>query len=141
MHFCGLGYSRPDGETSDHFLDVETLTLDPEFQTRLRDAFTPVGLMLDFWDDKRAAGRPCDLPVVVLNDFDRDWNGFVRLRLRRDGQLVADESRPCQVKALGTARQVFTLVLPARPGRCEAEAALICPGHDPVRSLREFDCW
>ena len=75
MHFCGLGYSRPDGETSDHFRNVETLTLDPEFESRLRDAFAPVGLMLDFWDDKRAAGKPCDFPVAVVNDLDRDWSG------------------------------------------------------------------
>ena len=132
-YFCGLGYSRPDGETSDHFLDVETPTLDPEFQTRLRDAFAPVGLMLDFWDDKRAAGKSCDFPVVVINDLDRDWSGSVRLRLRRDGQTIADQSRPCQVKSWGTTRLVFTLVLPTRPGHCEAEAALICPGHGPVR--------
>ena len=139
MHFCGLGYSRPDGETSDHFRDVETLTLDPEFESRLRDAFAPVGLMLDFWDDKRAAGKPCDFPVAVVNDLDRDWSGSVRLQLRRDGQPIADESLPCQVKALGSARQVFALVLPSGPGRCEVEAALICPGQGPVRSLREFD--
>ncbi len=95
--------------------------------------------MLDFWDDKRAAGKPCDFPVAVVNDLDRDWSGHVRLRLRRDGELVADKSLPCQVKSWGSARRVFTLVLPTRPGHYEVEAALICPGQGPVRSLRDFD--
>ncbi len=55
LHFCGLGYSRPDGQTSDHFLDIERLTLEPNFATYVRDAFSPIGLMVDFWDDDSPA--------------------------------------------------------------------------------------
>ena len=105
----GRGNQRP-------FRDVQTLTLDPEFESRLRDAFAPVGLMLDFWDDKRAAGKPCDFPVAVVNDLDRDWSGSVRLQLRRDGQPIADESLPCQVKALGSAGRFL-------PWSCRADRA------------------
>ena len=51
LHFCALGYSRPDGQTSDHWLDVEKLTWEPEFYNYVRDAFAPVG------PDDRRLGR------------------------------------------------------------------------------------
>jgi hypothetical protein len=67
LHFCGLGYSRPDGQTSDHFLDIERLTLEPNFATYVRDAFSPIGLMVDFWDDDSPANAECDVTIVVIN--------------------------------------------------------------------------
>jgi hypothetical protein len=58
LHFCGLGYScpgdqpRPKGEaTSDHWIDLEQLTFEPTFQKCVRDAFSPMGLMLDLGRD------------------------------------------------------------------------------------------
>lgn len=56
LHFCGLGYSRPDGQTSDNFVDLERLTLEPNFAKYVRDAFSPIGLMVDFWEDDSEAG-------------------------------------------------------------------------------------
>ena len=54
MHFTTLGYSRPDGQTSDHWLDggVERLEWEPEFYRYVRDAFAPVGLAVNFWPDR-----------------------------------------------------------------------------------------
>ena len=56
LHFCGLGYSRPGGQTSDNFIDLERPTLEPHFFRYVRDAFAPVGLMIDFWDRALPAG-------------------------------------------------------------------------------------
>ena len=91
LEFCGLGYARPDGQTSDHFLDVEKLAFEPEFQTYVRDAFAPVGLMLDFWDETLPGGKAHDFPVVVINDLDHDWQGQVRLRLRRASEVLEEK--------------------------------------------------
>ena len=52
MHFCGLGYSRPGGQTSDNFIDIERPAFEPHFFRYVRDAFAPVGLMIDFWADE-----------------------------------------------------------------------------------------
>lgn len=50
LHFTMLGYSRPDGQTSDHWLPdgLPKLEWEPEFRRHVRDAFAPVGLAVDF---------------------------------------------------------------------------------------------
>ncbi|MHC4740604.1 MAG: glycoside hydrolase family 2 TIM barrel-domain containing protein, partial [Planctomycetota bacterium] len=59
LHFCGLTYSRPGdkprpegGATSDHFVDLKKLKFEPNFEKYVRDAFAPVGVMVDFWDEE-----------------------------------------------------------------------------------------
>jgi hypothetical protein len=42
------------------------------------------------------------------------------------------------VPALGRTRLTFTIELPAKSGNYQLEAALVKPGADPVRSLRDF---
>ena len=138
LHFCGLGYSRPDGQTSDHFLDLEKLTFEPEFERYVKDAFAPVGLMIDEWADELPAGTDREVPVVVINDLDKPWSGAVRFRVLQDGQTIAEKSQPCTVSALGEQRMTFANTIPAEPGQYQFEAALIESGQPPVRSLRDF---
>ena len=79
LHFCGLGYSRTNGQTCDNFIDIEKLRFEPEFQRYMADAFAPVGLMIDEWRSQLPAGKELDVPVVVINDLYEDWKGKVRL--------------------------------------------------------------
>ena len=138
MHFTALGYSRPDGQTSDHWLDVPGLKWEPQFYQYVRDSFAPVGLMIDAWAKEYPAGKAHEFPVVVVNDLDAKWSGSVRVRLTCDGALVKETVRDCEVPAHGDVRLVFPLDIPARTGDCQLEAALIKPGAEPVRSLRDF---
>ena len=63
MHFTTLGYSRSDGQTSDHWTKgrVAELQWEPQFHKYVRDAFAPVGMMIDFWNNRPLAGtrRAC----------------------------------------------------------------------------------
>ena len=138
MHFTTLGYSRPDGQTSDHWLDVPGLKWEPEFYQYVRDSFAPVGLMIDAWAKEYPAGKPHEFPVVVINDLYENWSGTVRVRLTCDGALVKESVRDCEIPALGDVKLVFPLDLPAKTGDCQLEAALVKSGTDPVRSLRDF---
>ncbi|HOX01675.1 MAG TPA: right-handed parallel beta-helix repeat-containing protein [Candidatus Paceibacterota bacterium] len=138
LHFTALGYSRPDGQTSDHWLDVRTLTWEPEFYRHVRDAFAPVGVMLEAWAEDYPAGRRQDFPVVVVNDRPDAWRGVVRFRILKDEAVVAEQMRPADVAALGVARLVFAAEIPAQPGLHQAEAALLDTPAGPVRSLRDF---
>jgi beta-galactosidase len=138
LHFCGLGYSRPDGQTSDHWMDVEKLTWEPEFYNYVRDAFAPVGLMIDAWEETYPAG-PREFPVVVINDLYGIWKGDVRLRLSRDGQTVVETSQSCEVEPLGRLTLKLAVDIPAQPGYYQVEAALVGSNVKPVRSLRDFD--
>jgi len=138
VHFTMLGYSRTDGQTSDHWLDIARLTWEPEFIKYVRDSFAPVGLMIDAWAEQYPAGQQ-EFPVVVINDLYTAWKGTVRFRLLRDGKTLKEIKRPSVVPALGDAKLKFTLDIPNEPGNYQVEAALIKGGAEPVCSLRDFE--
>jgi len=146
LHFCGLGYSRPGdkprpegGATSDHFLDLETLALEPNFERYVRDAFSPVGLMLDFWAEELTAGAaPQQVKVYVINDLYDEWRGKAALCVLEGGRPVSQEEQDCTVPPLGRTVLSFTLAAPARAGAYTAAAELRGAAGPPVRSLRDF---
>jgi hypothetical protein len=139
MHFTTLGYSRPDGQTSDHWSDVGRLAWEPEFHRYVRDAFAPVGLMVDFWKDSVQAGAGANIRVALVNDLGQPWRGPVALRLRRPGgATLVDESRDVPIGPYGTAAAEFCLTWPHESGPILLEAELRGADGEPVRSVREF---
>jgi hypothetical protein len=138
LHFCGLGYSRHDDQTSDHFINVKNLTYEPNFFRYVRDSFAPTGIMLDFWAADLPAGEKQDVSAVVINDLYETWKGNIRLRLLRGTKVLAEQTQPCEVAALGDKRVTFNFAGPVEPGRYTLEAALVKKGASDVRSLRDF---
>jgi beta-galactosidase len=145
LHFCGLGYSRagdkprPEGgATSDHFLDLETLSFEPHFEQYVRDAFSPVGLMLDFWEEEQSCGQTRPLRVFVINDLYEDWRGTVTLKTMQAGRCVRAKSVPCSVASLGKEVLPITDTVPDQPGDYTLIAELTDPSGRVVRSLRDF---
>lgn len=139
LEFCGLGYSRPDGQTSDHFIDIDSLEFDAEFEIYVRDAFSPVGLMIDEWAAEMNAGGHRKVSVALINDLDQDWGGRVRFRLLNNAEVLEESEQMTVIRALGTNQAVFDYTVPARHGLYQLEASLIKPGAAPVRSLRDFE--
>jgi hypothetical protein len=146
LHFCGLGYSRagdkprPEGgATSDHFVDLEKLTFEPYFEQYVRDAFSPVGLMIDFWDDELAAGSERQVEVHVINDLYRKWTGAVSLSIVRAGETVSQQSRICSVDGLGREMLSFALTVPGEAGEYRLVAELVATSGGAVRSFRDFE--
>lgn len=144
LHFCGLGYSRPGdiprpegGATSDHWLDLEQLEFEPLFEQYVRDAFSPVGLMLDFWAEELPAGSAQETKVYVINDTYQDWQGDVRLLLQQGDDRKLLESQPAKVGPLGRSILTFKFTAPAAPGDYTLIAELQTGGEE-VRSLRDF---
>jgi hypothetical protein len=140
MHFTTLGYSRADGQTSDHWTigGVAKLKWEREFYRYVRDSFAPVGLMIDAWAESYAPGSREAFPVVVINDLNESWKGEIRLRILRDGKVVAEQEQSAEAAGLGTARVVFPVTIPEAPGRYQVEAALLATPAGLVRSLRDF---
>ena len=138
LHFCGLGYSRTNGQTCDNFMDIKKLRFEPEFQRYMGDAFAPVGLMVNEWRSRLPAGEELEVPVVVSNDLYEGWKGRVRFRILRGGKWIMDQARPCEVAALGQTRLSFGCMVPGEPGNYQLEATLLRAGAKPVRSLRDF---
>jgi hypothetical protein len=137
MEFCGLGYSRPGGQTSDHWADVEKLTWEPNFLEYCRDAFAPVGLTIYKYEPTYPAGTN-SFPVIAINDLEQDWSGTVEFKILREGKTVTEKSLPCEIPALGSKKLTVDIEIPSEPATYEAEASLVKPGADRVRSRREF---
>jgi beta-galactosidase len=144
LHFCGLGYSRPGdrprpegGATSDHWLDLERLKFEPRFAKYVGDAFNPVGVMADFWEESVPASTEQPVRVYVINDLEPAWKGRVRLGLWHRGKRVAEESRACEVGSFGRVILSFKMAIPQAPGDYRLVAELDGKGK-PVASLRDF---
>jgi len=144
LHFCGLGYSRagdkprPEGgATSDHFIDLEKLTFEPNFEQYVSDAFSPLGLMIDFWAEQLTAGASQKFDVVLINDLYNNWAGVVRLYIVRDGRVVAEQSNNCAIAGLGREVLSFSLTVPEDTGDCQLITELVGPNNAVVRSLRD----
>lgn len=145
LHFCVLGYSRPGdkprpegGATSDHWIDLEKLVFEPHFGRYVRDAFSPVGVMLDFWSERHNAGDdPGPARIYVINDLEREWKGRITLRLMQGNRTVAQQTRRGAVAGFG--REVVTLKphWPQEPGHYVLIAEIEA-GGSTVRSEREF---
>jgi hypothetical protein len=137
MHFTSLGYSRPNGQTSDHWLNVPKLEWEPEFHKYVPDAFAPIGVMIDDWAESYEAGKPHEFTLVLLNDESHDWTGKLRLRLLSGDKAVLEQKLKATIPALGRTTLKATIPLPANCGACQLEATLTVSGGD-VRSLRDF---
>lgn len=144
LHFCALAYSRPGdkprpegGATSDHFIDLEKLTFEPSFERYVRDAFAPVGLMLDYWGRDLPAGAEHEFEVVVINDTQEETEIAVRLQLLKGDSTAAVQTKPCTLGTLGRKVLSFKLALPQEAGSYTLIATIERPEQEPVRSVRD----
>jgi len=145
LHFCGLGYSRagdkprPEGgATSDHFIDLEKLTFEPNFEKYVRDAFSPVGLMIDFWAEQLEAGSQQKFEIVLINDLPVPFKGPVRLAIERDGKTIAEKITDCQIDGLDRSIVAFDMEIPKEEGQYQLVAELTLRDGTKIRSLRDF---
>ncbi len=138
LHFCGLGYSRPDGQTSDNFLDLETLEFEPYFRKIVGDAFSPVGLMIDEWAEYFHPGEKRVIPVILINDLYTDWDSTIQLRIQKGQEILAEEVKSCSVKALGKEKIAFELSVPQQTGKYQLIAERSDAAGKSICSIRDF---
>jgi beta-galactosidase len=141
LHFTALGYSRPDGQTSDHWENVEKLTWEKEFYKQVRDAFSPVAVMIDFWDDTIPQGEIRSISLKAINDLDKDWRGSVSLRILKNGEIILQKSCPILIRAYGSKDLSFVLKMPSVKGKFSMEAVLLNTPFGTVKSIREFNLY
>lgn len=138
MHFTALGYSRVNGQTSDHWLDVAKLAWEPEFYRYVRDAFAPVGVMIDAWAQTYPAGKSRRFSVVLINDLDKDWSGRLQFCLLNSGKPLRVQSLKASIPAFGRTELQFLVPMPDQCGPCQAEATLQGTPAGEVHSWRDF---
>lgn len=145
LHFCGLGYSRPGGQTSDHFVDLETLALDPYFRRYVGEAFAPVGVVLDYWGQDLPLGASHAFPIELVNDLHESWEGMLTLRLARasepavepTGAVLAEQSRTVRIEPSGRELVELQLPVPAEPGEYVLTAEISDRDGRLARSVRD----
>ena len=140
MHFTTLGYSRADGQTSDHWQvhGVAGLEWESEFYHYVRDAFAPVGLMVDFWKEQVVAQAAEHVSVILINDLEPAWSGTITLTLEKSGTAapVMQFKQIGSVKSFGLATNEFDFVWPQLTGQYTLEAEIRGIDGRPVRSVR-----
>ncbi len=141
MYFCGLGYSRsekPRGQTSDNFIDIKNLVFEPHFYKYLKPAFSPVVLMVDFWEKNVKAGQQLNIPVYFINDTYENFEDSVRLTILNGNDLVKKQSVFFSLNALQKKIIELPVNIPNTKGKCRLEAEIIYKGES-IKSIREFD--
>lgn len=119
LHFVYLTSSDPDAYTSDHFRDVETLTLDPHFVDYVGEAFKPVGVYINFWQSTLKADTEREFIVMVVNDLPRSVSGALTLSLQAEnGEELIGQQQPLELAPLGQRTYSFRLHIPDATGNC-----------------------
>jgi beta-galactosidase len=140
LHFCGLGYSRPEeprGQTSDNFTDIQNLTFEPQFYKYVRPAFYPVGLMIDMWEKSIEPARPLIFPLHIINDFPDEWNDEVLVYIRNEKEIISKKSVSCHLLPYGKEIKEITIDMPINTGAYQIIAE-IHDHSDTIRSIRDI---
>ena len=77
LQFVYLTASDPNGFTSDNFIDVNALTLEPHFADYMSEAFKPLGVYLNFFRPALKASDAKTITVLLVNDTGRAAFGQV----------------------------------------------------------------
>lgn len=136
--FTALGYSRPDGQTSDFFINPAKLLYDSAILKYLPDAFSPVGIMLDEWGNEIECNRLHTFKILTINDLRKDWKGQVQLRILRDNKPIIQKSINVYITAYGQDSVAIKCKTPALPGKYVVEAVLLNGHNRPIKSIREL---
>ena len=140
MHFVYLTGSGADAFTSDAFLDVKTLTLEPQFEKAMEQAFRPMGVYLNYWHAAAKAGNEGSYRVYMVNDEGRPRAGKLRLAFTTvSGRQVIAGDTPFSLLPYGAQSYDIALKAPASPGqyRLEATATPDDEPLDPTISIRD----
>jgi YD repeat-containing protein len=138
LHFTALAYSRTDGQTSDHFKDVENLVYEDEFLKYIPDAFSPVSLMLDEWGNEIKTGVSHEYKIIAINDLEPEWNGKLLLRIYDNDRIVAEKSTDIEISSFGQTAVNLSLISPESPGKFTVVASLERGNDKSIKSIREI---
>ncbi len=111
QHFT---YLTSSPVTSDNFIDLRNLTLEPRWERYASDAFAPVAVHLDFWDEDFAS-QEVEVPLIVINDTPLPRPVDVEVLAVDVGGTVLQRSpvERVEIPALGEATETLAIQVPA----------------------------
>jgi hypothetical protein len=140
LHFVYLTCSYPGAFTSDHFRDVKTLELEPIFADWVGEAFKPLGVYVNFWQPKLAAGTDRIFTVTLINDEPEAANGNLVLAFEPEdgGEAARVESR-FSLEPWGSQTRPVAVRVPSRPGNYLLRVSAAAAGAAPTVSRRKVE--
>lgn len=138
LQFCVLSYDIPGRYTCDVLCPDLTTPEIPEYMAKkLRNAFSPVGIVIEKYAETYAPGSVQSLPVSILNDLQQEQNLEVELVLYKDDQVQSSQKAVYTVAAAGKVTQNFTLNIPEIKGSYRIVARYVKDG-ETVESERKI---
>ena len=55
--------------------------------------------MIDFWDETIKKGTPLNIPIIAVNDLDKDRKGKIRLRILNNETVVQEKTEEIIIAA------------------------------------------
>jgi beta-galactosidase len=141
LHFVYLTSNYPGVYTSDHWLDVKQLKLEPHFADYMAEAFRPLGVYLNFFQPTLPPGAEREFTVKLVNDEDRPLHGRLTLTLETpNGKVVTRIGQDFSLPALGAATVDLRLAIPEVAGKhiLKASAQALGPGRVPATLSRRW---
>ena len=141
QHFCGLGYSRPEeprGETSDNFSDINELVFESNFEMFVKPAFSPVGLMLEVWDQSLDASSSYNRNVFLINDLADPWAGQVKIYFESASEKGEPQFLEMFAEGYQSSNSSLTFTTPSKPGIYDLVAEIEYQ-DELIRSIRQIN--
>jgi hypothetical protein len=121
-HMAGVDYfvyltsDVTGAPTTDNWIDLKKLELDPAFVDYVGESFKPLGVYINFFHPTLAAGAMHEFPVKMINDYDQPLAGKLVLTLEtKDGKTMAKAERPFEMTPLGAGDFPIGLFVPGKP--------------------------
>ena len=136
------------------FSDVDTLELQPYFETYMGNAYKPLGVCIEFWGDEvpdrpfnmrvpMHGGNDRTIKVTTINDDTEPVKGGLILSLlNSDGDTLASAKSTLTMDAVGRQVHELTLPIPAKPGNYSLKAVASPEGtrhKGPTESWRKIE--
>jgi len=116
LHFVYLTCSYPGVYTSDHFIDVKNLKLNPYFKDYMSEAFKPLGVYINFFQPTLKIGDTKEFTVYLVNDYDFPVDGKLNLSIEiRGGKTLCQTEQGFSIEPNGSTILQLNLDVPNKP--------------------------
>jgi hypothetical protein len=141
MFFNMLETSRLGGSVTatapDDMIDVQNVVFESMLVKRMTDALSPVGIMIDRWEDHFKAGEEITCNLYAINDTYEKWTGTIELILESNKESMVDK-KYCSIEPVGKTGVNFKIKLPVEKGKYKLKARLKFKDHT-IESIRDFE--
>jgi len=119
QHFCMLGYSRGQAKrdaTSDNFIDIPNLILEPNFERYMKSAMYPVCIHIDRWEEWFCKEEKIELPIIMINDKPVSWKKSVTFQLKKGAEILVERKSDIEIEGFGSTSFSETIGRPKELG-------------------------